>query len=581
MAARWEELDKMIKAYDGANTDLLAAYIAERTRIQNDMIRLGLAEKDDQGNYVYTSTGRPVYFVEIPDISTGGGNINVTANDFTGTGNLRANASPGVTITNESDAYLKLNNILMGEQGGKIVYNTKTITPNTTKGNTEINGINVKTNGANFKEIYGVTNGEAAGLLVENKTSGPQTSTFYLTDARKQAMKDEVNADNTLSAAEKAQLLKEIDEYKDSVTYTSLPDVEVNGKLSNFYGNVTINNTGGDIRISGGTTDRPTGVEGNTVKLIAPKGSIAQSYKAGIVNINGDPEKYLADTADSMKNDIKSFFDSIKVGVYTEPEGYETNYWHVQSEYYTNKTAKGTKPYTRSDSSQSATGYIAGRDVYVSASNINVNGLIQSGYKNYTATVHSYAVDYVKQFRPASRAAVVQNRTMYKVNNGGAKWNETDKVFDYVPQVYWDPSTDKLVVEDIDTAGGKVYLTGKIASTGDGRVMAADGAADISVTSYSDLDLNVGKVLNNQREGVITIVDMADDSWLEYRRGQTREIRGYTEYMRQHGAEDDPYQHATVRSNDLSVNHTITATPEANQTYNWAKGEVEGRSVTK
>ena len=61
------------------------------------------------------------------------------------------------------------------------------------------------------------------------------------------------------------------------------------------------------------------------------------------------------------------------------------------------------------------------------------------------------------QERPANRAAVVQNRTMYKVNEGGAKWNDTDKVFDYVAQVYWDPSTNKLVVEDIDTQGGKVY----------------------------------------------------------------------------------------------------------------------------
>ena len=98
----------------------------------------------------------------------------------------------------------------MGEQGGKIVYNDKTITPNTTRGNTEINGINVKTNGAEFSEVYGVTNGEAAGLLVENKASGPQTTTIPLTDARKQQMRAEVNADKTLSAEEKNQWLKAI-----------------------------------------------------------------------------------------------------------------------------------------------------------------------------------------------------------------------------------------------------------------------------------------------------------------------------------------------------------------------------------
>ena len=150
-----------------------------------------------------------------------------------------------------------------------------------------------------------------------------------------------------------------------------------------------------------------------------------------------------------------------------------------------------------------------------------------------------------------------------------------------MPQVYWDPSTDKLFVEDIDTAGGKIYLTGKMASTGDGKIMAADGAADISVVNQTSLDMNVGRVLNNQREGVITIVDMADDSWLEFKKGQTREIRGYTNYMRQHGAEDDPYRHATVSSNDLSVNQSITVRPEKNQTYNWANGEIPTRPSPK
>ena len=321
--------------------------------------------------------------MEVPDIATGGGNINVTANDFTGTGNLRANASPGVTITNKSDAYLKLNNILMGEQGGKIVYNDKTITPNTTRGNTEINGINVKTNGAEFSEVYGVTNGEAAGLLVENKASGPQTTTIPLTDARKQQMRAEVNADKTLSAEEKNQWLKAINE-QSNVTYTSLPDVEVNGKISNFYGNVTISNTGGDIRISGGTTDHPTGVKGNTVKLIAPKGSIAQSYKAGIVNINGDPEKYLADNATALKNSVPMSQKVTQEMVISPITGQEI--W-AQVTYLKEKVGNKTESYTRSDSSQTANGYIAGRDVYVSAANININGLIQSGYKNYTATV--------------------------------------------------------------------------------------------------------------------------------------------------------------------------------------------------
>jgi hypothetical protein len=227
--------------------------------------------------------------------------------------------------------------------------------------------------------------------------------------------------------------------------------------------------------------------------------------------------------------------------------------------------------YTRTDSSQEATGYIAGRDVYVSAANVNVNGLIQSGYKTYAATVTEEQLAAAKQ-RPASRAAVIQNHTMYKVNDGGAKWNSTDKAFDYVPQVYWDPATNKLVVEDIDTAGGKVYLTGKIASTGDGRILAADGAAEISVINQTNLDMNVGNVLNNQREGVITIADTANDTWTEYKRGQTRTITGYADYLKKHSDDTDIYADAKQTPNDLSLGNTISYGVKGDQLYTWVNG---------
>ena len=542
LGARLAELKKLIAAYEGDATKM-AAYIAERDRIQKKMNDLGL---DNDSN-------RPVYYVEIPDIAASGGNINVQANDFTGTGKLEANSAPSITITNESDAYLKLNNIIMGEQGGQIIYNIdNVIPPGEESGNAKINEINVHETGAAFSRIYGPTESTAAGLQVLNTFSGPKTSTIKLTTK----LESEIDNNSELTDAEKTQYKQDIRDEK--FTYTAITDVEVNGKISNFHGNVTINNASGDIRISGGTTARPTGVEGNTVTLVAANGTIAQDYKEGIVNINGDPEKYLATQATNMKNAL---------GL---------------SDTNTDSKSK-TENYSRSDSSQTATGYIAGRDVYVSASNINVNGLIQSGYKTYAATVTEAQLNTAKT-RPTNRAAVVQNRTMYKVNDGGTKWNATDKVFDYVPQVYWDPSTDKLVVEDIDTAGGKVYLTGMIASTGQGKILAADGAAEISVINNTALDMNMGNVLNNQRQGIITIADTAKDTWTEYRRGQTRTITGYAahlkayaQYLKDHETDDrvdkDPYAGATVtKNNGLSVGHDLTYGVKENQTYSWVNG---------
>ena len=550
LGTRLAELNRLIAAYDGdrTNTTQMASYIAERTRIQGEMERLGLTEKDTNGNTVYINSGRSVYYVEIPDITTSGGNINVQANELKGTGKLHANSAPSVTITNDSDAYLKLNNIIMGEQGGKIVYNKdNVIPPNRDEGNAAINSVNVSKAGAAFNEIYGVTNGEAADLLVQNtKTfSGDRTSTISLSSQ----LAKEID-DSDLTAAEKQQYKADIQAGK--MKYTAITDVEVNGKISNFYGNVTINNASGDIRISGGSKERPTGVEGNSVRLIASNGTIAQDYKDGIVNISGDPEKYLDDVANEMKRTI-----NLEGETSSTPTRYENT-----------KISDHNLP----DRSKTVTGYIAGRDVYVAATNINVNGLIQSGYKNYVAKVTDSQLETAKTM-PANRAAVIQNRTMYKVNDGGATWNDTEKFFDYVPQVYWDPSTNKLVVEDIDTQGGKIYLTGQLASTGDGRILAADGAADIAVTNETALDMNVGNVLNNQREGIITIADTAKDTWTEYKNGQTRSITGYAQYLKEHAADGDPYAGATVDlDNVLSVGNNLTYNTKEHQAYTWVKG---------
>ena len=61
LGGRLRELNKLIAAYNGDSAKM-AAYIAERGRIQDEMKRLGLVEKDKNDNVVqYLNTGRPVY----------------------------------------------------------------------------------------------------------------------------------------------------------------------------------------------------------------------------------------------------------------------------------------------------------------------------------------------------------------------------------------------------------------------------------------------------------------------------------------------------------------------------------------
>ena len=577
LSQRLDELNKLIAAYDaeegGANDGKMEAYVLERERIQNKMAELGLTETDDKGNVVYSSSGRPVFYVDIPDIATSGGNINVQANNLTGTGELRANAAPDITITNESDAYLRLNNIIMGEQGGQIVYNDdNVIPPNILQGNAKINEINEAKGKAAFSRIYGETDGKASELLVDNTFDGNRESTVKLTPE----LEEEIKTNVDLTNEEKQKYIEEIN--NGNFKYIAITDVEVNGTINNTSGNVTIKNETalGDIHINGGTQERPTGISGANVKLMA-NGSIVQDYKEGIVHISGAPEEYLADTAKTMQENLQ--------GEFGFSETAESNATELQE-------------YSRNGSNE-PTGYITGSDIYVSAANINVNGLIQSGYKTYAATVTKEQLAVAQQ-SPADRAAIVQNRTMYKVNDGGIKWSSEDNAFYYEAQVYWDHSTNNLVVEDIDTTGGKVYLTGRIASTDGifedpmgpiivhgqvindsgnsgsayGRIFVADGAANIILKNETSLDMNVGKVLNNQREGVITIADTAKNTWTEYKRGQTRYIADYANYLREHSnVEGDIYKDAEVSVNGLSYDNLLKYAVKEGQVYTWVNGK--------
>ena len=96
----------------------------------------------------------------------------------------------------------------------------------------------------------------------------------------------------------------------------------------------------------------------------------------------------------------------------------------------------------------------------------------------------------------------------YLVNEGGAVWNEATESYDYEVKVYYNPYTDELVTESVAPKGGQIQLSGKISSTGGGRIIAADGAADISIdTSAVDKDVKVNSITGNDISGLITITD--------------------------------------------------------------------------
>ena len=524
-------VEALIKEYStGTDAKSMASYLGyvqQRQRILDELDKRGLydLEKGTDGKTVkvYKTSGFTIRYVEIPEISASGGNITVQSENLYGKGKLEANGVPQVTVTNNSNAYLKLDGIKIHDPGGEILFRGNGTALTSVAKNAGVNALN-KDKGK-----------QAAFTVFRNDTAGGQASGIIITNENKAGTSVEV---------------------KDSTgrqgTYTPITDVGVLGDLSNDTGDIRVTNRSGSITI-GGTT-KGANINGRTVQLTA-KDSISQDYVDGIVNIGGRPQDL---NAEEVKMAVKMASGN------------------TLADKTKNKTDSETGlKQTATDITNAELGRIAGDSVYIAAADINVNGLIQSGYSKYEAAFISDK-DVLDAQTP-DRAVTIQGRTMYKVNDGGKPvYDSGAGAFKYVVQVYYDPQTRSLIVEDIDTKGGKVYLTGRISSTGNGRILAADGGADITVTNASQLPLTVGKVLNNDIEGKITITDLARDTWTEYTRSATKTIANYSQYARDSEAAEKAMKTAAGIGYNSGATPSGTYKVKEGLRYNWTLGTETG-----
>ena len=115
-------VEALIKEYStGTDAKSMASYLGyvqQRQRILDELDKRGLFKMETnpqtgKQEKVYTTSGFTIRYVEIPEITVSGGNITVNSENLYGKGKLEANGAPQVTITNNSNAYLKLDGIQM------------------------------------------------------------------------------------------------------------------------------------------------------------------------------------------------------------------------------------------------------------------------------------------------------------------------------------------------------------------------------------------------------------------------------------------------------------------------------------
>ena len=516
---RYDQVRKLMNEYseDTTSTAYLG-YKAELQRITGELQTMGLIEeiKDSDGKvYFAPIKGATIDYISLPDIVASGGNINITTDTLAGSGTMEAKGAPEVTVTNNTNLYMKINNITVGDAGGEINYNGVGLKSNDY--NTTINELNIdKAKSAQFSKVTPTAEAGTGGTITVNGNYGG----------------NHVQAKVTVEGKE--QLI----ETKPKA------DIEINGYVNAKKGIVNITSRANNIIIQGASADSSAGVSGKEVHLTAASGSVSQGYTDGITNIGG-----------SVQTQYQSKYDALK-------KEFDDKYGYEHTENISGEVKNATKANNLSGN------MIVGENIYINASDININGYMQSGYADYYVTVDDGIAAKINNIKNSYKGgslsdAVVTTGTKYRVVTGKNVWDEATKSYKRQLDVYYNPATGKLVVPDVDVNGGKIYLTGRISSTGGGTIKALDGAYNVAVTNNTANTLQLGRLVSNKSDGLISITDTGRGKLTEITRSGAKEY-AISDINKLHGT--------NVSTSEYN--------PQTGLRYNWTTGQTVSTSKT-
>ena len=521
--ARLEEINGLLGQY-ASDSGEYSILNSERERILTQMEENGFVKTRVEGGKTYKSVLDKISLpaVDVKDIVVSGGNINIEADKLQGSGNLTAQGANNLTINNSSDLYLKINDLAIKDKGGVIRYN-----------DAEVKSV------AGFNGTMNTAAGTNADPKITVKSTG--TSTNELTK----------------------------------------PDIGIFGTVQNSAGDVLIQNSNYNINVDGNAN-----ISARNIELKADKGSVTQNSK-GLLLIGGDPvTKYQFSNAIAKK--IQSYVSQQAIAGKTTIDWLSNinSYQDYKNALIAHKDELGLtdaevneiKNYSVNKSS----GIVAGNNVYVSGLNVNLDGLVQSGYKEFKVTLDKKSNKKISNLDKAYALNKTALTDQYVMSNekycvstkAGAVYNSKTGAYDYTVKVYYNPATKELLTEAIEPNGGKIYITGALSSTGSGKLLAMDGTANIAIdTTNADRNLRVNKITNKDITGLISIKDTQKNTLTEYTTdGQKMSVK--TTKLNNKGN--------VISSSTTQVNGaTTTYAPAKGMTINWTGGTSGDKKIVK
>jgi len=157
---------------------------------------------------------------------------------------------------------------------------------------------------------------------------------------------------------------------------------------------------------------------------------------------------------------------------------------------------------------------VSGGAVSVIAKTLNINGLIQSGFNNYVGEVDTQAITNLQRNgnKNLDNDAIIGDKK-FSVNNTDAEtvYNSQSGIYDKVVGLYYNPKTNSVLTDPLQVSGGAIYLKAQdIVSTGNGKIVAAGGGADININNSTYTPLVVKDIDTTGRPEPLIMINGVD-----------------------------------------------------------------------
>ncbi|MBE6092031.1 MAG: leukotoxin LktA family filamentous adhesin [Selenomonas ruminantium] len=453
-------------------TDVKQKYSAELASLLALMEKKGFAIK--KGNSYEVLKEAKVAAVTLPAITVSGGNITFSTQSVKGSGSIKAQGADSIVIRDKSNGRLVVNDLTLANAGGQVLLN-----------------------GADYvaANVQSAKNSQSPVVSIQ-KTGG----SGFGADVHIQG--------NITNNTGKVQIANNVG------------DILTTGQISSAYATEISAPKGNYSQTNAGST-QVVGIDPTAPYMFGSEMFAQELYRyfaekvLGEINRGAAPwllsgledyDNYLKTTAQDVFNRLKKTESGRAevqkiLGSYYDPKASQLSAQAIAylKSKYTSATPEGS--------------IVAGGDVSIAAKNIIVNGLIQSGYNTYRTDIDTAKVAALDKKVTANQkltdSDVLGNREFLVNKTDAAQlWNAGQSVFEGVINTYYNPYTGHLLTEDTYVKGGNIHLQGNVVSTiaGTGRILAAKGAADISVDAANlNKDLYVGAITNNYRNGNIFI----------------------------------------------------------------------------